>query len=244
MGLLTQATVGDQARPKARVAEFSPARLPELRPGARPEGHEARHALSTLVRQIFAPPGNVDGLRSVMFTSPIPMQGSESTSAATAECLAAQTGRSVCLVDANLRDPFLHRRYGVDNRAGFSDVLTGTHPLTQVAVKVASQLWLLPAGPRRPSQPVPSTRLRHSVADLLARFDYVLLGACSLGARPDAVQLASTIDGVVLVVESDRTPRDVARQNVALLQRAHVRLLGVVLEGHLSRTPLFRPRGR
>jgi Mrp family chromosome partitioning ATPase len=140
----------------------------------------------------------------------------------------------VCLVDANLRDPFLHRHFSVGNSIGFSDVLSGTHAAASVAVPVASKLWLVPAGLRRPRQAPVQDGLSRGVADLLAAFDFVLFGACSLGSQPDAIQLALSVDGVVLVVDHERTRRDAARRSIDALQAAHARVLGVVFR---SRRP-------
>ena len=195
---------------------------------------DTQHEVLKLVQSLFLPLGtSTDGLRSVMFAAPESGQHSETTSASTAETLAAHTGRTVCLVDANVRDPFLHRLFHVGNVAGFTDVLSGTHAAASVAVPVASKLWLVPAGLRRPGQAPVADGLVRGVADLLATFDFVLFGACSLGAQPDAIQLALSVDGVVLVVDHERTRRDAARRSVDVLQAAHARVLGVV----------FRSRG-
>ena len=203
-------------------------------PARRVDDRDTQHEVLKLVQSLFLPLGpSTDGLRSVMFAAPESSSHSETTSASTAETLAAHTGRTVCLVDANLRDPFLHRHFHVGNSVGFSDVLSGTHAAASVAVPVASRLWLVPAGLRRPRQAAVQDGLSRGVADLLGTFDFVLFGACSLGAQPDAIQLALSVDGVVLVVDHERTRRDAARRSVDVLQAAQARVLGVV----------FRSRG-
>ncbi|MEQ1907324.1 MAG: hypothetical protein ABMA15_00775 [Vicinamibacterales bacterium] len=194
------------------------------------DNRDAQHEVLKLVQSLFLPLGSsTDGLRSVMFAAPESSQHSETTSALTAETLAAHTGRTVCLVDANVRAPFLHRHFRVGNSIGFSDVLSGTRAATSVAVPVASKLWLVPAGLRRPRQAPVQDGLSRAVADLLSTFDFVLFGACSLGSQPDAIQLALLVDGVVLVVDHERTRRDAARRSVDVLQAAQARVLGVVL---------------
>lgn len=193
------------------------------------DDHDAQHEILRLVQHLFLPVGtSPDGMRSVMFAAPDATQQSETTSALTAETLAAHTGRTVCLVDANVRDPFLHRHFRVGNSVGFSDLVCGTQVAAGVAVQVASNLWIVPAGPRRPRQAPLHDGLPRGVADLLATFDFVLFGACSLGAQPDAMQLAVSVDGVVLVADYEKTRRDAARRSVEVLQAANAHVLGVV----------------
>lgn len=196
---------------------------------ARFEDPSAQHEVLKLVQTLFLPVGtSTDGLRSVMFAAPEASPDSEMTSASTAETLAMHTTGTVCLVDANLRDPSLHRHFSVGNATGFADALNGTRRAPAVAVQVAAKLWLVPAGMRRSRQDASQDRLSGAVADLLAAFDFVIVGACSLGAQPDAIHLALSVDGVVLVIDHERTRRDAARRSVDALQAAQARVLGVV----------------
>jgi protein-tyrosine kinase len=199
--------------------------------------------LVKLVQRVFLPVGaSADASRSVLFTTPVPSRHAETTSTVTAEVLAAHTGRTVCLVDANGRDPFLHRRFGIENSRGLSDVLSGNRPASTVAVQLASRLWLVPAGPRL-AHGTPSVEVLHrGMANLLATFDFVLLGACSLGVQPDAVQLALAVDGVVLVVDATSTRRDAARRAVETLQASHARVLGVIVRHKRPAAPDENPR--
>ena len=206
-----------------------PGERPRLPDGA--ADSETRHELLKLVQRLFLPVGtSTEGARVVMFAAPEPIRDAETTSVFAAETLAAFTGRMVCLVDANIRDPFLHRRFTVGNAVGFSDLLAGTHTVPEVSTQIARALWLVPAGPRRSSQEgEPGMRTR-AVADLVATFDFVLIAACSLGLDADAIELARSVDGVVLVVDHATTRRDAARRGVDALRAANVRVSGVVLK--------------
>ena len=193
--------------------------------------NETRHELLKLVQRLFLPVGtSTEGARVVLFAAPEPVRDADTTSVVAGETLAAFTGRMVCLVDANIRDPFLHRRFTVGNAAGFSDLLAGTHTVPEVSTQVARALWLVPAGPRRSSSEIePGARTR-AVADLVASFDFVLIAACSLGIDADTIELARSVDGVVLVVDHATTRRDAARRSVDALRAADVRVSGVVLK--------------
>lgn len=215
----------------ARGLQAGPRRVSAASPSL-----DAQLELLKLVQQIFLPVGTTaDGLRSVVFTTPAPSHEAEATSAGTAKLLAERTERTVCLVDANLREPFLHRRFGAQNATGLSDILAAAKPAAAVAVKVAPQLWLVPAGQRsNHSSPAPDD-WRRGVASLLATFDFVLFAASSLGASSDGVPLATAVDGVVLLIETDATRQDAARRAVDTLREANARLLGVVVRDNRLR---------
>jgi hypothetical protein len=60
-------------------------------------------------------------------------------------------------------------------------------------------------------------------------FDFILLDCSSLSASADAVMLASSVDGVVVVVEADRTRKDKVRKSISTIQNAEGNFLGCVL---------------
>ena len=115
--LFAEARVAAMRRLAAAAFDPSTANTPAVK---RVDDRDAQYEVLKLVQSLFLPLGtSTDGLRSVMFAAPESSQHSETTSAVTAETLAAHTGRTVCLVDANVRDPFLHRHFCVGNSIGF-----------------------------------------------------------------------------------------------------------------------------
>src|SRR4051794_39220843 len=73
--------------------------------------------VTKLVQRLFLLPGT-DSPRSVVFMGTEPGNGCSWTCARTAEVLASQIAGSVCIVDANLREPALHESFGVANQHG------------------------------------------------------------------------------------------------------------------------------
>lgn len=184
-------------------------------------------ALLKLVQRLFLPVGlSSDGYRSVVFASAA--GGVDDVAANTAETLAAHTGRRVCLVDSSLRDPAVHRRFAVDNSIGWSDILTGSCTASEAAVSISPKLWVVPAGPRRPDRVSSLEHLRVGVASLVARFDFVLFSGNVLDSDPDIAQLATLVDGLVLVVDPT-SRRDDAARFLDHLRAARARVLGAVV---------------
>ncbi len=60
-------------------------------------------------------------------------------------------------------------------------------------------------------------------------FDFILLDCSSMSASADAVMLASSVDGVVVVVEADRTRKEKVRNAISTIQNAQGNFLGCVL---------------
>lgn len=188
-----------------------------------------QHELLELVQRLFLPVGTSrDGLRSVVFASPEGSHAADLTGVSVAETLAQHTRRSVCVVDANLRDPFLHHRFALGNRLGLADVLLDARMLDAAVAQVESTVWVLPAGQRVPGQSLASSAHADAVAALHDAFDIVVMCACARSVEAETTALAHAADGVVLVIDP-KTRRDVARRSVTALQTADCRVSGVVL---------------
>lgn len=189
--------------------------------------HQQDLALLKLVQRLFLPVGqSSDGYRSVVFASP--SATADDVAATTAETLAAHTGRRVCLVDASLRDAALHRRYALDNSVGWFDVLTGSCTASEAAVSISPKLWVIPAGPRRPDRVPSIDHLRGGVASLLSRFDFVLYSGNTLDPDIDVAQLATLVDGLIVVL-TPTSRRDDTSRFLDHLRGARARVLGAVI---------------
>jgi Mrp family chromosome partitioning ATPase len=110
------------------------------------------------------------------------------------------------VVDANFRNPALHRLVDVPLDGGVSDWDGNTEPDYRQAAGSAN-LYFLTAGSKYDNIPVPAARsLLTSLSDRArSSFGLVLFDAPAIGAYPDSLALARICDGVVLVAESDET---------------------------------------
>ncbi len=190
---------------------------------------DEQEQLLGLVQRLFLPLGTSrDGLRSVVFATPAGSYAANLTAVSVAETLARHTQRSVCLVDANLRDPFLHRRFGVGNSLGLADIIVDPRTIASAVVRVEPTLWVLAAGQRVPGRPVAAAACARAVDALHSAFDIVVMCACSHPVDDESMGLAQAADGVVLVID-ETVHRETARRSVVALQSAACRVSGVVL---------------
>ena len=75
-------------------------------------------------------------------------------------------------------------------------------------------------------------------------FDYVLIDCPALAVSDEAALLASSVDGVVLVVEAERTRHEQIRQATQTLEMANGKILGLVLNKYRDTSPGWRRRSQ
>ena len=169
--------------------------------------------------------------KSLTVTSTRPAEGKSTTAYALAQSL-ARTGRSVVLVDADMRSPSLHSMFEVSNERGLSNYLAGSDNLAgMVRTDFANGVALLPAGPPPPNaaELLVGSRIEQAIRELADRFDHVILDAPPVMGLADTPLIASRVEGVIFVVESHETPSSLARVAMGRLRDAQARVVGVLL---------------
>lgn len=169
-------------------------------------------------------------LRAVMVTSTTPEEGKSSVVANLAVTL-AQAGRSVLLVDCDLRRPVLHTLFGVSSEAGVTSALLDPDAPLPLQPTGVDNLQLLPCGPQppNPSELLASPRMAALIDALKERAEYVLFDAPPVVAVTDAAVLAPRVDGVLLVLKAATTKRELAQRAKEQLEKVNAHILGVVL---------------
>ncbi|WP_082836088.1 GumC family protein [Croceicoccus bisphenolivorans] len=173
-----------------------------------------------------------DGLpRILLVTSSQPSEGKTTTSTAIATGL-ARMGKRVVLIDADLRRPSAHKRYGLTNRHGLSGLLTGADTLSPETVHgVGDNLAVITSGPIPPSptELLTGPRLAALLEELSARYDCVILDSPPILGLADAPVLSALADGVVFVIESDRARGGMLKTAIRRLRAMNPVILGAVL---------------
>jgi protein-tyrosine kinase len=159
-----------------------------------------------------------------------------------AHALAANTSKSVCLVEGNFRTPSLPGFLGVPNHRGLADSLLREGAIRTFAKQLRPpNLWLLSGGALGPESPglLNSDRLRMRLEELRKEFDYILIDAPALSPYADAITLGRVADGVVVVLQADSTRRESALKGLESLREAHIEVLGAVLNRRAFPIPDF-----
>jgi len=156
----------------------------------------------------------------------------KSTTAFNLAYVCAQQGEKVLLVDADLRRPVQHTILGVSNRFGLTNVLLRDVPVEET-IKTTSvpNLHFLPSGrlPRTSLGVLDPKRIGELVASLKQKYDMVIFDTPPLVGISDSSVLAKEMDGVVLVVQYRKYPRDMIIRAKQILDTLGVKQVGVVL---------------
>ncbi|HWW13841.1 MAG TPA: CpsD/CapB family tyrosine-protein kinase [Candidatus Dormibacteraeota bacterium] len=209
--------------------ESAPAALPEAPLPLRMEGAELDE-LTRLVNRVFA--SGSESPRQVMFTGTEPDAGSSRICARTAEVLASHLSGTVCVVDANLRNPGLHEQFGIENHFGLADALQQGGSIRKYSRSFfGGKLWLVSSGSAVENWQtlMASRQMQTRMTELRKEFDHVLVDIPPVNLFAEGIMLGKMSDGLILVLKAHSSRREVAQKVVKELKAARVRLLGAIL---------------
>ncbi len=169
------------------------------------------------------------GLQALIVSSALPRDGKTLTSTNLALTLSESYQRRVLLIDADFRRPSVHDVFGLPLADGLASVLAADSPSSLPLRQVTRHLSVLPAGVaiRSTVAGLTSERMRTVMADVRARFDWVIIDTPPVGLISDANLLANLVDGVLLVIGAGSTPYLAVQRAISEFGRE--RIVGVVL---------------
>ena len=168
----------------------------------------------------------------ILFTSATPSEG-KTTTASNLACVLAQRDTKVLLIDADLRRPNVHHRFGLTGKVGLTTLLAGTTTLDESLQHVPDipNLDILPSGP---VPPFPTEMLSsEAMLTLLDRlghlYTHVVIDSPPILSVTDGVILARLANAVVLVIRHGKSSKHVMRRARDLLTRSGAPITGLVL---------------
>lgn len=172
------------------------------------------------------------GVSSLIVTSASPAEGKSLTSANLAIAL-AQNGSRCVLVSADLRRPTLETLFGMEGpRPGLSEYLAQAAELNAEKVPGIDNLWLIRSGspPQNPGELLNSDRFEQMIKELEREdVEYIVIDTPPVLSTADALSAARYVDGVIVVVDTERTETSELLQVRADLERTGSKLLGAVM---------------
>jgi len=177
----------------------------------------------------LASPGGVP--RALAITSTQAGEGKSTVCFGLAHGL-SKLGRSVVILDADLRRPNIHRLFGLKNTAGLSNILSGGGTYEDYVIRgLAPNLDVIVAGPIPPdaAELLAAGRLQAMVQELSTKYDHVLVDSAPVLGLADAPLVATSVAGVVYIVESTRNTVRSVHSAINRLEQSGAPLLGIVL---------------
>lgn len=155
-----------------------------------------------IMRANFVALAHQSGAHSVVITSTLPGEGKSTTAANFASSL-AESHKRVVLIDADMRNPSLHRAFEVDKEPGLSNYLAGTASVEDIIFPTSIEnLVLISAGtiPDNPARLLTGPRMRELLDRLRQEADYVVIDTPPAVAFSDATELGAIVDSMIVVV--------------------------------------------
>jgi succinoglycan biosynthesis transport protein ExoP len=169
--------------------------------------------------------------RTILFTSAMHGEGKTAAVINTA-IVFAQMGVRILVIDADLRRSRCHEILGMNRGFGLTEMLTGLEGLHElIRVTHIPDLFFLSSGAMPPNPPdlVGSKKMQDTLATLREQYDYILIDSPPVVPVSDAVLLSALVEGVVLVVNSQETPKPGVREAYARLRYARANIIGTIL---------------
>ena len=198
---------------------------------SKPKSFEAEQFKILRANLLFPKSGKAP--KTILLTSAVPGEGKTFTAMNLALSLAQNLNSYVLLVDADIRKPEIHKRFGLgDNVKGLSDFLTHNTPIPSLLVKTPlPNLTILPGGQAtiNPSELVSSERMKILLDELSKRYNdrFVIIDAPPPKLAAETYALARYVEHIIPVVRSGRSNRELVDEMMNLLGRDKIN--GVVL---------------
>lgn len=197
---------------------------------ARTKPHSRRAEAYRAVRTTLEFSGAEGMPRSLVVTSASPGDG-KSSLACNLALVAARAGRSVVVVDADLRKPMVASYFGIQSPLGLTEVLSGRWSVDDALQGLPGErLAVLTSGaiPSIPSELVGSAAMADLIRGLEQRFDLVVIDSPPVLPVSDALLVGVHTGGIVVVVRMAETTRAAMRRALDAVRKVNATLLGVV----------------
>jgi protein-tyrosine kinase len=179
------------------------------------------------------------GANALAVVSPCAADGKTLTAINLAIAVAATTGRTALLVDFDLRNPNLHRRFGFEPQVGVEECLETRRPIHEALVRISGyeRLTLLPARTRveQSSELLTAARVGELVTEIRTRYAnrVVIFDLPPVLQADDVLAFSQHIQAALLVVSERHTKREDVTRTLELLRDTPV--IGTVLNQSRTR---------
>lgn len=189
--------------------------------------------------------GKVRSPQIILVTSASEGEGKTTISSYLSITAAMSSQKYHLLIDGDLHRPMVHKKFGIAKENGLTDVLTNNKELPQVIRKTPFRgLHVVTAGSTvaNPFRLLSQEKTKNLFDRLRNYYSLVIVDAPPIVPVGDTLWLARYVDGIVLVIMAGKTPKDVAKRALGLIQEAKRPLLGTILNDATEVLPYYYQR--
>lgn len=180
--------------------------------------------------------------QTILVTSATVGEGKSITSSLLSITAASLTGSKVAVIDLDLRRPKLHEYFAISPGPGIAEVLLGKNNIKNVARSSGiPNLNIITSGKptMSPNDIFDQADIPGFLQELKFYFDTVIIDSPPIIPVSDPMLFADQVDGVIMVVKSGSTQREVVLRAVNLLNNSAVNLMGIILNDQESVLPYY-----
>ena len=185
--------------------------------------------------------GRVNG-KTVMITSASRGEGASTIAAglAVTGSLAKKGGR-IALVDFNLRSPAIHSILGLRQSPGLTEVLAEGKDAISVAQPVNDLLDVYTVGAlsMQSLSVLKSEAVEEFFNKLSEKYEYIIVDVASANHFPDSQVLSAILREAVIVIDSDKTPREAVAQAKKRIESGGGKVSGLIMNKRTFPIPNF-----
>lgn len=189
---------------------------------------------------------NTEGGDVIMITSSVGTEGKTFTAMNLASVMAASGAKTV-LIGLDLRKPRIVEDFGIDNKTGCSNFLSGNADLEQVLVQSEENenLFIIPSGPTppNPSELILSDRMGELIEKLGQRFDKIIIDTPPVGLVSDGLIISKYANAVVFVVREGVTRKAHLVQANELFEKGRLQHTAIIFNAVQRRNKSYSYAG-
>lgn len=174
-------------------------------------------------------------LKTILVTSSTKNEGKTTTTTNLAVNFAAIDKKKVLIIDCDLRNPSVHKAFGITNAGGLTDLLIEQKNIVNyIKTTEIDNLQVLTSGliPPNPSEILASKVMEDLLSSLKEMYDYIFIDTPPIGMVTDAGILANKVDGSILVVKSNGVEVKQLEETKRKLDAVNANVIGVVLNAY------------
>jgi capsular exopolysaccharide synthesis family protein len=195
--------------------------------------------LSTVEGNIASIAANRE-IKTILVTSCSPQEGKTTAAISMAAALSIEANAKVVLVEGNMSSPKIHEHFTINAAPGLSELLTSRASLNEIMRKTEFPNLMIIAGGSAIAKKFDvfeTERFQEGLNSLKQSFDYIIVDGQSVSGSSDVSNISKYFDGVVFVVECEKTRWEVMQESKEKIKGVGGKILGVVLNKRVYYIP-------